>query len=149
MPIDPKDLDLPEGTDITKEVEASTDLTRQVFDAPLDLTKNEKLRVTALMMAINYHRETIVHDAAMYQQLKMDNKILSPTRAHKVVAQAVIFELYLRGGYDEAVAKFAEEDAAGTIEDGDMDDIIKKTTDDVFGKMPDEDDIEDRLPGEK
>lgn len=140
MPIDANDIPLPADTDLAEAAANEGNLVPAALGEPLNMTKDEKLRVTSLMMAINYHRETIVHDPGMYQQLKMDNKMLSATTAHKVVAQAVIFEMYLRGGYDELVAEAVEEDGQTTIDEGNLAKTIKHTMDDVFGKLPDDED---------
>ena len=141
MPIDQNDLNLPPGAEISEAVANEGNLVPQALGADLEMTKDEKLRVTSLMMAINYHRETIVHDPGMYQQLKMDNKILSPTTAHMVVAQAAIFEMYLRGGYDDLVHQAIEDDAETAMknEEG-LAEVIRRTADDVFGEMPDDED---------
>ena len=137
MPIDPNDLNLPPETDLS-DVAEEGNLVSQALNVPTDMTKHEKIRVTALMMAINYHRETIVHDPGMYQQLKMDNKILSPTTAHKVVAQAATFDLYLRGGYDPIVADLVKDDAKTTVDEGELAETIRRTADDIFGPTPDD-----------
>lgn len=137
MPIDPNDIPLPADTNLAEAAANEGNLVPEALGEPLNITKDEKLRVTSLMMAVNYHRETIVHDPGMYQQLKMDNKILSPTTAHMVVAQAAIFEMYLRGGFDPMVDQAIEEDGIKT-EQGDLAGIIKRTADDVFGFDPDE-----------
>lgn len=140
MPIDANDIPLPADTHLAEAAANEGNLVPEALGEPLNMTKGEKLRVTSLMMAINYHRETIVHDPGMYQQLKMDNKMLSPTTAHLVVAQAAIFEMYLRGGYSEMVQQAVEDDAELTMEnEAGLAEIIRKTADDVLGPLPDED----------
>lgn len=139
MPIDANDIPLPDDTNLAEAAANEGNLVPEALGEPLNMTKGEKLRVTSLMMAINYHRETIVHDPGMYQQLKMDNKMLSPTTAHLVVAQAAIFEMYLRGGYSEMVQQAVEDDAELTMEnEAGLAEIIRKTADDVLGPLPDE-----------
>lgn len=65
----------------------------------LDLTKAEKLRTTALLMAINYVRETICHDAEMYRALRQDNKELVPATVPWILQCSVDFEMFLLGHY--------------------------------------------------
>lgn len=63
----------------------------------LDLTKEEKLRATALMLAIKYHADTIVTDAPMYKALVKNQAHLEPSTVHKVVDIAMQFDDFLRG----------------------------------------------------
>lgn len=74
-----------------------------VTDMQLDLDKDQKLRAAALMMAIKYHLDTICRDPMMYQQMKMDGRVFQPTMAKNVVAEALLFETYLRGDYAQIV----------------------------------------------
>ena len=63
----------------------------------LDLTKDEKLRVCALLLAIQYHLKTIIADADYLKVMIKNDMHLEPTTADKVVRQAQAFEAYLRG----------------------------------------------------
>lgn len=63
----------------------------------LDLTKEEKLRTAALIMAIHYHVETIVKDAAMYQAMVNRQEHLKPSTVERVVRIAEEFERFLLG----------------------------------------------------
>ncbi len=95
--------------------EAENDLKAQVADAAglpnvaevlnmeLDLSRDEKLRATALMMAVSYHKETIVKDGQMYQTMKANGTNLRATDPKQVVDAAIVFEGYLRGHYNELV----------------------------------------------
>lgn|SRR3990167_6438504 len=95
----------------------------------LDLTKAEKLRTTALLMAINYVRETICNDAEMYRALRQDNKELVPATVPWILRCSVDFENFLLGRYSStnvAMVKqgaeaertrIATEEAAATTED--------------------------------
>jgi hypothetical protein len=64
---------------------------------PLDLTHEEKLRTTALMMAIRYHVDTIIKDANMYQTMVAQGKHLTPSTVGLVIHIAREFEGFLRG----------------------------------------------------
>ena len=79
----------------------------EILNMSLDLSRDEKLRATALMMAVSYHKETIVKDGAMYQTMKANGTNLRATDPKQVLDAAVIFEGYLRGYYNELVAEIA------------------------------------------
>ncbi len=71
----------------------------EIGDMPLDLTKEEKLRVTALMLVIRYHVETIIKEGTLYQAMRMDPEVhLRPTTTMMVIDIAGNFEEYLRNG---------------------------------------------------
>jgi hypothetical protein len=75
-----------------------------ITDMPLDMTHDEKLRMTALMMAVSYHKETIVKDGQMYQTMKAQGTNLRASSPKQVVDAAIVFEAYLRGHFNELVA---------------------------------------------
>jgi hypothetical protein len=77
---------------------------REILDMSLDLSKDEKLRATALMMAVSYHKETIVKDGSMYQTMKANGTNLRPSQPAAVLDAAIVFEGYLRGHYNDIVA---------------------------------------------
>jgi len=77
---------------------------REILDMSLDLNKDEKLRATALMMAVSYHKETIVKDGNMYQTMKANGTNLRASQPAQVIDAAIVFEGYLRGHYNELVA---------------------------------------------
>lgn len=79
------------------------------MDAPLDLTKNEKLRTTALMLAIQYVTETICKDAEMYRALKQDGQHLATANVPHVVTCAINFEAFLLGRVTVAKQAAAEQ----------------------------------------
>ncbi len=73
----------------------------------LDMTRDEKLRATALMMAVSYHKETIVKDGQMYQTMKANGTNLRASDPKQVLDAALVFEGYLRGHYNELVTEIA------------------------------------------
>ena len=79
----------------------------EILNMNLDLTRDEKLRATALMMAVSYHKETIVKDGQMYQTMKANGTNLRATAPTQVIDAALVFEGYLRGHYNELVAQIA------------------------------------------
>lgn len=76
----------------------------EILDMSLDLSRDEKLRATALMMAVSYHKETIVKDGSMYQTMKANGTNLRSSHPAQVVDAAIVFEGYLRGHYNDLVA---------------------------------------------
>jgi len=96
--------------EISQSMADDFDQILDVRDMKLDLTKDEKLRTAALMMAIRYHTETIIKDAA-YLQLMMQREKeakfsndpdiemihLRPSTVTAVVHIAREFELFLTG----------------------------------------------------
>lgn len=77
----------------------------ELLNMQLDLTRDEKLRATALMMAVSYHKETIVKDGQMYQTMKANGTNFRTTDPKQVVDAALVFEAYLRGHFNELVAQ--------------------------------------------
>lgn len=63
----------------------------------LSLSKEEKRRTTALMLAIKYHADTIVQDADMYRELVRNQAHLTPTTCAKVVGIAAQFDQFIAG----------------------------------------------------
>lgn len=76
----------------------------ELLNMQLDLTRDEKLRATALMMAASYHKETIVKDGQIYQTMKANGTNFKTTDPRQVVDAAIVFEGYLRGHFNELVA---------------------------------------------
>lgn len=76
----------------------------EILNMGLDLTRDEKLRATALMMAVSYHKETIVKDGQIYQTMKANGTNLRASDPKQVVDAALVFEAYLRGHFNEVVA---------------------------------------------
>ena len=75
-----------------------------VMDVAFDLTKGEKLRTTALMLAIRFYTDTIVKDAQMYQTMMAGGKNMRPASSEGVIEVAANFELYIQNG----VVEFSE-----------------------------------------
>lgn len=73
----------------------------ELLNMELDLSRDEKLRATALMMAVSYHKETIVKDGSMYQTMKANGTNFRSTDPRQVVDAAMVFEGYLRGHFSD------------------------------------------------
>lgn len=95
----------------------------EILNMQLELSRDEKLRATALMMAVSYHKETIVKDGAMYQTMKANGTNLRASDPKQVLDAAMVFEGYLRGHYNELMlqivlsAQHAIEDAFAQVPD--------------------------------
>jgi hypothetical protein len=70
----------------------------------LDLTKNEKRRVTALLLAIQAHDKMIVKDADLYRELSSDRQRrnespLTPASIEAIIDAAVLFDAFIEGQF--------------------------------------------------
>ncbi len=69
----------------------------------IDLTKEEKRRTTALMMAIQAYDNIIIKDAEMYtaicreQGRSNEGAMIQPATMHAIVAAAVQFDAFISG----------------------------------------------------
>jgi hypothetical protein len=66
-------------------------------DLQLDLTHDEKLRVTALMLAIQYYERTIVTDGALYSAMKAHGVEFRAAHPDHVVEIGAQFLCFLAG----------------------------------------------------
>lgn len=82
-----------------EEVDAINHTMYDPGEQHLDLTKAEKLRTTALLMAINYVRETICSDAELYRAMRQDGKQFIAASVPWIVGCSVDFEDFLLGRY--------------------------------------------------
>lgn len=87
----PGDDELPAEVPDISPFEPETDL-------QLDLTKLEKLRATALTLAIRYYVETIVKDGELYRAMVKTGAQLKPAAVGGVIECAIGFEHFLRTG---------------------------------------------------
>ena len=90
----------------------------------VDLTKDEKRRTTALVLAIQAYDHLIVKDAEMYvamksEELRNDNgPILQPATIDAMVEASIKFDMFIAGAYSvlashkitAMVPKLADED---------------------------------------
>jgi len=67
----------------------------------LELNREEKLRVTALMFAIRQYTDFIIKDADMYNAIVMRNGTIKPASTNSVVNMAIEFHQFLRGDFVE------------------------------------------------
>jgi hypothetical protein len=88
-------------------------LVPQISDAPLNLTRDEQLRMVSLIAAINLHKETALSDAGMYQALKLDGHTVTPLTDQTIINSAVRFELFIRCGENPKRMALIEEVADG------------------------------------
>jgi hypothetical protein len=90
-PADPKDLDILEEAGIAYNP----------ADVTLDLTKAEKRRTTALMLAIQAYGNLIIKDAEMYREVKLSERnggpVIQPATMDAMVRAAIQFDLFISG----------------------------------------------------
>lgn len=70
-----------------------------VDNMELDLSKDERIRVVALMMSIKYHVQTVVRDPEMLRELvRQDNQKLEHLTTKKVLVTASLYFDFIRNG---------------------------------------------------
>jgi len=79
---------------------------------PLDMT----VRSVALTLATRHCGDTVVSEGNLYQQLKMDNKLVGPLTPSHVISCALIFERYLWGEFSGGLAGDAMSSAIAEVE---------------------------------
>lgn len=66
---------------------------------PLDLTRDEKRRTTAIMLALSYYEKTIIHDSKMYKAImKEAPDTVVPAHEDRVIEIAMKFNHFLETG---------------------------------------------------
>ena len=83
----------------------------------LDLSKEEKRRTTALMMAIQAYRELIIKDADMLreaseQSRRNDGPSIKPATIEGMVTAAITFDAFIAGSLHAAASETTKADAA-------------------------------------
>jgi hypothetical protein len=69
-------------------------------EMPLDI----QIRSIALTIAQRHCGDTTVKEGNLYQQLKMDNKLVGPLTVDHVLHCAIIFEMFLWGKWSAGIA---------------------------------------------
>ncbi len=82
--------------------------------AALDLTKAEKRRTTALMMAIQAYDKLIIRDAEMYNAISRDRErnhgpIIQPATMNAMVDAAIQFDAFIAGRFEHLVDEISGE----------------------------------------
>lgn len=103
------------GTDggtfnLSKEIEAANlrlPLDTSATVMPLEMT----VRSMALAIAQRHCGDTTVKEGNLYQQLKMDNKLMGPLTVSHVMHAALIFERFLWGEFSKGLVKDAMKSA--------------------------------------
>jgi hypothetical protein len=72
----------------------------------VDLTKSEKRRTTALMLAIQAYEKLIIKDAEMYEAISRDRErkngpVIQPATINAMVEAAMDFDDFIAGRFDE------------------------------------------------
>jgi hypothetical protein len=96
------------------ELNMSREITESNARLPLDMSQVEMpldvtIRSAALSIAQRHCGDTTVKEGNLYQQLKMDNKLVGPLTVEHVIRCALIFEMYLWGKWSQDIAGKAME----------------------------------------
>ena len=72
----------------------------------VDLTKAEKRRTTALMLAINAYQNIIIKDAdylrEMHNEARRENgPVIQPATMHAMVEAAIEFDMFIAGKFEQ------------------------------------------------
>jgi len=78
--------------------------------ATLDLTKEEKRRTTALLLAIQAYDKLIIKDAEMYNAISHDRErhngpVIQPATMQAMVEAAIDFDMFISGELQSRLAK--------------------------------------------
>lgn len=87
---------------------------------PMDLTKEEKRRTTALMMAIQAYQHLIIKDAEMYRAVSdearnREGPEIKPATMDAIVVAAMQFDLFISGKLSNAIAPTPPAIAKGKV----------------------------------
>lgn len=94
--------------DVEKELEgaqARLPINVDSTSVPLDM----QMRVIALTLAQRHVGDTCIKEGALYNAVKMDNKLGNPVSVMDVRNAAIVFERYLWGEWSKGVAEHALE----------------------------------------
>ena len=92
--------------DIPQELAEAQQRLPVVIDSdtiPLEIN----LRIMALSIAQRHVGDTSVKEGALYNALKMDNKVLEPANVDMVLKVALVFERYLWGEWSKGIVENA------------------------------------------
>jgi hypothetical protein len=120
---------------ISKEItEANERLPIDVsqVNMPLDVT----IRSIALTVAQRHCGDTTVKEGNLYQQLKMDNKLVGPLTVEHVLHCALVFEMYLWGKWSKDIAGRAMEATLGDLEKAIKGGALDKHIDELVDEPP-------------
>jgi len=102
--------------DIQKEIdEANKHLPVIMPDIPMPF--DTQIRIMALSIAQRHCGDTCVKEGALYQQLKMDNKLGERLSVNHVLNAALAFERYLWGEWSKGIAENAINSTSTQIAD--------------------------------
>lgn len=86
---------------------------------------NMQMRVIALTLAQRHVGDTCIKEGALYNAVKMDNKLGNPVSLGDVIRGAIVFERYLWGQWSKGVAEHALEATMTDIGDA-LEEIMKE-----------------------
>ena len=111
------------------EIDVSKELTEANARLPVNINREMPLDITirsiALSIAQRHCGDTTVKEGNLYQQLKIDNKLVGPLTVNHVLRAALIFEAYLWGKWSQDIAGKAMEQTLdelnAAVDCGDLD----------------------------
>lgn len=88
----------------------------------IDLSKDEKRRVTALFLAINAYEKLIIKDAEMYREISKDagrlgSPVIQPATMNAMVDAAIQFDDFISGRIEKTLQEAADADTADVNSD--------------------------------
>lgn len=105
------ETDIDVGREIS-EADARLAINNSQLEMPLDIT----IRSIALSVAQRHCGDATVKEGALYQQLKMDNKLGGPLTVNNVLHAALVFEAYLWGKWSQDIAGKAMEQTLSELD---------------------------------
>jgi hypothetical protein len=124
-----------EGVNISKELtEANARLPVNLGDyqMPLDIA----IRSIALTIAQRHMGDRTVHEGALYNALKMDNKLGGPLTVDDVLRAALIFEAYMWGKWSKDMAGRAIEQTLDELDAAIKGGALDKHIDEIIDEPP-------------
>jgi len=96
----------PDGLPVDTAVLDQNDVAYDPTQMTVDLTKAEKRRTTALMLAINAYQNIIIKDAdylrEMHNEARRENgPVIQPATMHAMVEAAIEFDMFIAGKFEQ------------------------------------------------
>lgn len=106
MTPDPKFVGVTKEGEIVHSIPALNEVAYDPTQMTLDLTKAEKRRTTALMLAIQAYEKLIIKDAEMYTAISRDRErnngpVIQPATMDAMVQAAMNFDDFIAGRFEE------------------------------------------------
>ncbi len=108
-----------DGKEVDTSVIESAGLGFDPANQTIELTKAEKLRTTALMLAINAYANLIIKDAEYLKEMHNESRreggpVIKPATMNAMIQGAIDFEAFLLGRYSKQAQIAAEPETQET-----------------------------------